>query len=125
MYRIESPWNKAAKAEADDYCAWELVSKDKNQAVVTLVWNFAESNCSTDLIKLQGLDKKANYVIHNSSSLTLQQMVRAINFDMPASEFNAVPEGSIISGEELMYLGLLIVCKPQYGGSVQFILEKV
>ena len=125
LYRLDYPCVHKSVAEVTDVYAWELLSKDKRQAVVSVVWNYAEANAEANLIRLRGLEENASYKVRNSTCLTVKFMVRAINPDIPDADFNAIPEGAVISGEELMNIGLFIVSKPQYGGSVQFVLEKV
>ncbi|MCR5762258.1 MAG: alpha-galactosidase [Treponema sp.] len=124
LYRIECPWNYTAAAESSRYSAWEHVSKDKKQAVVTIVWQYAEANPEYINVPLQGLDPDAKYCFKSLQSETLQDHLKKSVFDMPANLSCIVPDGTCASGAELMYAGLRVMGKPQYGGSVHFLLEK-
>ncbi len=125
LYRLESPWNAVASAESARYSAWEHVSKDKKQAVVSIVWLYAEANPEYALVHLQGLEPDAVYRFTTLKSETLQEHLKKSVFDMPSSQCGIVPDGSCALGAELMYVGLRVMGKPQYGGSVHFMLEKV
>jgi len=46
-------------------------------------------------------------------------------FPIPESEFAPFPADVTTSGEKLMNAGLFIPYKPQYGGSVQIVLERL
>ena len=55
LYRIISPWDDPYK------CAWEFVSEDKTEAMLTVLIKFAiERRCF--IIKLKGLDQKKKYL---------------------------------------------------------------
>ena len=55
LYRIISPWDDPYK------CAWEFVSEDKTEAMLTVLIKFAiERRCF--IIKLKGLDPKKKYL---------------------------------------------------------------
>lgn len=124
LYRIQSPWNETSAAEASEYAAWEHVSKDKKQAVVSVVWKFPEANPEFVVVPLQGLDPDAMYKFKSLQSETLIDHLKKSVFDMPSSQCSAIPDGTCVSGAELMYAGIRIMGKPQYGGSVHFVLEK-
>lgn len=55
LYRIISPWDDPYK------CAWEFVSEDKSQAMLTLLIKFATERRNF-VIKLKGLDADKKYV---------------------------------------------------------------
>ena len=124
LYRIQSPWNCHSAAESSEYAAWEHVSKDKKQAVVSIVWQYAEANAEYITVPLQGLDANSVYRIKSLQSETLQDNMKKSVFDMPSSQFCIIPDGTCVSGAELMFAGLRVMGKPQYGGSVHFVLEK-
>ncbi len=54
-YRIAS-W-----AENHKYDCWQVVAKDKSEALVTYVQVLAEPNCHSRKIRLKGLDPEAEY----------------------------------------------------------------
>lgn len=123
LYRIHSHWEEFAPAESCTYTAWNIVSKDKKQAVLTLVWQFAEGNPETQLIKLQGLNPKAKYKIVCKPSTTIKAMFADFPFNLPEKIFAPFSSEVTTSGEKLMNAGLYIPYRPQYGGSVQIVLE--
>jgi alpha-galactosidase len=125
LYRLEPPWACHAQAEASRYAAWEHVSRDGNQAVVSVAWTYAEANPEYITLPLRGLDPKASYRITSMQSEVLMQLLKEAVFDMPADALCAVPDGSVASGGELMYAGLRIMGRGQYGGSVHLLLEKL
>ena len=57
LYRIVSPW------ENEYYSAWEIVSRDKNEALFTLV-NMRYHHCPYRVIRLRGLDENKYYRVH-------------------------------------------------------------
>lgn len=124
LYRLRTPWDEASPAESTEYTAWNLVSKDKKQAVLTVVWKFPEGNPEVQLIKLAGLDPKAKYRLTCYKSATIKAAFADFPFPVPESEFTPFPADVTTSGEKLMNAGLFIPYKPQYGGSVQIVLEK-
>ena len=123
LYRLRTPWDEAAPAESTEYTAWNLVSKDKKQAVLTVVWQFAEGNPENQLIKLQGLDPKAKYKLSCTPSATIKAMFADFPFPLPESMFAPFTGTVATSGEKLMNVGLFLPYKPPYGGSVQIVLE--
>lgn len=121
LYRIQSSWDEYSSAEYSQFSAWNLVSKDKKQAVLTVVWQFPEANPDTQLIKMQGLDPQAKYKLTCYESAT----IKALLADFPFAEGIFAPfKNAEVSGAELMNVGLYIPYRPQYGGSVQIVLEK-
>ncbi len=124
LYRLKSPRTKNAFADSELY-AWQTVEEDKSRAVVTVAWTFAEANPSHELLKLKGLDKEATYKIKSLGGLSIKLMLRQFFPGMPDDEFYIVPDGTEVSGAELMNIGLWIVNRPAYGGSLQFLLERV
>ena len=124
FYRLETPWTPSPAAEFSRFAAWEHVSKDKSQAVVSVVWRYAEANPENIMIRLEGLEKDALYEFTTMPSAVMQDMLKRSAFDMPTSQLTPVPDGSCATGAELMYAGLRIMGKPQYGGSVHFMLKK-
>lgn len=122
LYRLRTPWDQASPAESCDYVAWNLVSKDKKQAVLTVVWKFPEANPEVQLIKLQGLDPKAKYRLSCYKSATIKAALADFPFPIPESEFAPFPADVTTSGEKLMKAGLFIPYKSQYGGSLQIVL---
>jgi len=122
LYRLQSTWDETSPAEYCQYTAWDLVSKDKKQAVLTVVWNFPEANPETQLIKLQGLDSKAKYKLHCTQSLTMKAQLKS--FNLPEASYSPFAD-AVASGAELMNIGLYIPYRAQYGGSVQIILEQI
>ena len=124
LYRLRSSWDAVAPAESAAYTAWSIVSKDKKQAVVTVSWQFAEGNPEVVLLKLKGLDPKAKYKLNCSTSATIRALLADFPFPLPESTFAPFPAGLATSGDKLMNVGLYLPYMPQYGGSVQIVLEK-
>ena len=124
LYRLRSPRSCTAFSESPLF-AWESVEKDKSKAVVTAVWSFSEANESYDILKLEGLDEKANYKIKSLAGLSIKMLVRQFFPSAPDSEFCVVADDTVISGEELMNIGLCIINRTNYGGSLHFKLERV
>ncbi|MCR5252794.1 MAG: alpha-galactosidase [Treponema sp.] len=124
LYRLRSSWDAAAPAESSAYTAWNIVSKDKKQAVLTVSWQFAEGNPEVVLLKLKGLDPKAKYKLTCSTSATIRALLADFPFPLPESTFAPLPAGLATSGDKLMNVGLYLPYMPQYGGSVQIVLEK-
>lgn len=125
LHRLEAPWSHPAAAEASRYAAWEHISKDKKQAVVSVVWTFAEATPEYITLQLKGLDPDARYKFTSLQSEVMQAFLKQAVFDLPAESLIAVPDGTVAYGSELMHAGLRIVGKAQYGGSVHFMLEKI
>ena len=111
-------------AKVDGKVAYRRLGKDKKQAVVSVVWKFPEANPEFVVVPLQGLDPDAMYKFKSLQSETLIDHLKKSVFDMPSSQCSAIPDGPCVSGAELMYAGIRIMGKPQYGGSVHFVLEK-
>lgn len=124
LYRLRSPRSCTAFSESPLF-AWESVEKDKSKAVVTAVWSFSEANESYDILKLEGLDETANYKIKSLAGLSIKMLVRQFFPSAPDSEFCVVADDTVISGEELMNIGLCIINRTNYGGSLHFKLERV
>ncbi|MBQ6566191.1 MAG: alpha-galactosidase [Treponema sp.] len=106
FYRLETPLS-AGSTESSSYGAWQYVSRDKKRSVITVAWSYAEANAEYLLIKPQGLEEGAAYAIH-----------------CPPGRIPPLPEGTEVSGGELMYCGLRLTNQPGYGGSLMLLLEK-
>lgn len=96
VYRLISPWNR--NVETEKICSWQVVSKDKNKALVTVVWLYAEAFAPKRILRLKGLDEKAFY--------------------------KDLFTGEIYSAQELMNAGLVITGDSKYQGALQFLFEK-
>ncbi len=125
LYRLETPWTSPAAAEFSRFAAWEHVSKDKSHAVVSIVWSYSEANPENAVVRLQGLEEDARYTFTSMQSAVMREAQKQANAALPASQQTIVPDGTCATGAELMYAGLRILGKPQYGGSVHFMLNKV
>jgi len=62
FYRLNSPFT-------ENYCAWCMVSKDKNTAAVMLAQVTAEPASAGKFIKLKGLDPDKNYKISSTNEV--------------------------------------------------------
>lgn len=125
LYRLNSSWNETSDAEAASYNAWQLVSKDKKQSVLTIVWDFQEGNSEILQVFPKGLDSNSRYSLHCSSSQTIRAMLSMFPFPVPESQLTPFKDYITATGEELMNAGLRLVSSPMFGGSVQIILEKI
>lgn len=92
-YRLNNPY------EIPDYTAWQMVSPDKNRALVTFVSLRAQANAPLHRIRLQGLDEAKLY--------------RVSGIEQP------------LSGSALMYAGLLMPMLFNDYQSVQIVIESV
>ncbi|MDY5123967.1 MAG: alpha-galactosidase [Treponema sp.] len=123
-YRLENPWTESSDAEITDFTAWNIVSKDKNQAVFTIVWNYPEANAPADIIKLQGLDESKKYKLTCPQSKTIREFFRLYSpFPMPEAAFYPFENDIVVSGDLLMKCGLQIPYRPHFGSSIQIILN--
>jgi len=103
FYRLETPWEYRSPAESAVFAAWENVSSDRKQAVVTSVWIYAEANAGPIPIQMKGLAPEMSYRIVESSA-------------------EQYPDGLVFGGDELMYAGLRLL---YHSGGVQIIFEAV
>ncbi|MBR4011724.1 MAG: GH36 C-terminal domain-containing protein, partial [Spirochaetaceae bacterium] len=87
-YRLKS------YTENKDWDSWEIVSKDKKEALVTVVQVLGKPNARSRKLVLEGLNPKANYKI---TSL----------IETKSSEINEF-ESRVFSGALLMSAGILI-----------------
>lgn len=101
-YRLESTWSKTSSAEYTKFCAWQSVSEDEKQIVLTVAWLYPESNVPPEIIRLQSLDENAFYQAAYSTG-----------------------ESKKFSGAELMYAGIPIKFLASYGGSVLVEFQKI
>lgn len=124
LYRLRSPRDNAIGAESSLY-AWESVEKDGSRALVTAAWAFAEANASCEILRLAGLEPDARYRIRSLCGLSVKLLLRQFFPSLPDQAFCVLPDGTELYGAELMYAGLHLVNQTSYGGSVQFLLEKV
>lgn len=117
LYRLHTMWRFGAQncsqSECEEYSAWCVVAKDKKQALLTLVWTLAETNAPFVRVRLQGLESSARYKITS--------MAQDAGIKAPAPECI----GCTVSAEELMYAGLPLMSRPEFGGSIQLLLEQV
>jgi alpha-galactosidase len=102
LYRLETPWQVRAPAEAAVYCAWEYAAENGTQIVLSVVLTGAEANSPPCLLKLRGLRESAVYETVCSSA----------SFPQEKQKFG---------GAELMYAGLRFQFIPAYGGSLQIV----
>ena len=105
LYRLNTPWQKTASCEVEEFGAWNIVSKDKKQGVFTVVWTRAEANPATYLIKWQGLDPNGQYRLTSLYPLPFLPMT--------------------VSGEELMNIGMYVACSPLFNGNIQIVADLV
>ena len=62
-YRLSNPYENL------NYAAWEFVSKDKNEALLSLVITHALANAPFICVKLKGLDPNKRYKINNGEKV--------------------------------------------------------
>lgn len=71
FYRLQSPYDS-------NYCGWQIVSKDKTEAVVFSARILNSANFREGNIRLDGLDKNAEYIdvetneVHGGDELMLK-----------------------------------------------------
>ena len=122
LYRLRTA--RTAGIENAMY-AQEWAEKDKSRVVVTAAWTFAEANAPHEVLRLRGLDEGATYRIRSLAGLSVKMLLRQFFPQMSDGEFCVAADGTEITGAELMHIGLFIVNRPAYGGSVHFVLDRV
>ena len=102
IYRIRTLWQETENAEIEEFGIWENVSKDKKQAVLTVIWTKNEANPNLHAVKWQGLEPKSIYELSGSNGINAKA-----------------------TGEELMNLGIYIGSYPALGGSLMVLAQKI
>lgn len=125
-YRLENPWTEKSDGEVTNFTSWNIVSKDKKQAVFTGVWTYPEANAPAEIIKLKGLDPDATYKLSTTLSKTLLEAFKLHSpFPFPEEAFYPVQNGLEVKGSLLMKCGLQIPYRPHFGSSIQIILNSL
>lgn len=104
LYRIQTPWHISGAADyagglfgSGDSAAWMYVSKDKSEALVTLVWLMPGANPAGRPFRLQGLDPAACYRV------------------MPVwAGDDTIYDNLTLGGAELMHAGLFVTYQISY-----------
>ncbi len=117
-YRIAS-WG-----ENHRYDCWQVVMKDKSEALITYVQVLAEPNCHSRKLRLKGLDPEAEYRLEevgledgenreskDGDSKSMAEMTEIPDFGPEANRRSGAGQtmtGQVYKGAFLMYGGLLV-----------------
>lgn len=105
LYRLKDVWAVKSAGDPSQFGAWEYVSKDKKQAVLTVVWTLADAHSDNTLFKWKGLNPDAEYVIHVAGEDVLNW------------------EGRSVKGSVLMNAGMFAGAHPRIKGSLLIVAE--
>lgn len=83
-YRLSNPYN------AGDFTAWQMVSEDKVQSLVSVVFHQSHANSNFNIVLLQGLDEKAYYQVNGEKTYLGEALMYAgLVLPIPRGDYQA------------------------------------